>query len=372
MPTLLLDDTWRDTLADLDAPAGSELLVTGEEPLLRDDLLDLLSTIAGLGLRAILHTDLPGLDDDLKVRPFAPFDAIFRVRVPSFDPETYERLVDQPLDAFLFGLRNLQAFAHPFELEVPVRPDTFPGLADTIAEAMAGGRTRAVRLRLDAEPTQALLTDVGAALRDLDARALRMRPRVVLDGLQATTLPVEDLTEVDVRSDDPPGTPIPDWVDDPDVRARRRVWLATPVARRPGFRSHPLDALYRRGTPASVVKVREAEEVYAVVDRLQPDRPALAATDRFGLWIAGRMHDPVLAERFATLCRQVHAYAAERPPTGLADLRVLAHILRRSMKPGHDGEPITMRFETPPPVDDDGPGPDGPPMPEDDAAGSPA
>jgi len=350
MHTLPLDDAWRDTLAALDASPGDAVLVTGEEPLWRSDLVDLLSALGARHLRAVLHTDLPGLDDDQKVRPFAPFDVRFRVRVPSFDPATYTRLTERSVDTLHFGLRNLQAFAYPSTLEVPVRPETVPTLADTIAEAMSGGRTRHVRLRLDAAPSPALFDALGDALRDLDARALRMRPRVVLDGLSAMALPVEALTDVDVRTEEGPDAPAPEGLD-PDVRAARRVWLATPEDQRPGWRTHPLDRLHAAGTPVSLVTLRDRHAVYAIVDRKRDDRPLLAQTDRFGLSIAGRFTDASLASRFATLCRQVHAHAQDQPPADLAALRALAHVLRRSMKPKHDDDPMQMRLETPPPTD---------------------
>lgn len=352
MHTLPLDDHWRDTLAALEASPGQAVLVTGEEPLWREDLEALLQALDDADLRAVLHTDLPGLDDDAALRPFAPFDVHFRIRIPSLDPDTYQQLCERPLEQVLFGMRNLQAFAYPFDIEVPVRRETVPTLADTIEQALSNGRTLAVRLRLDAAAEPPLLRAVGEILRELDARKLRMRPRVVLDGLPPGALPVEELTDVDVRTEGPIATAIPPWVEDRDTRARRLVWLAQPPTRRPGRRSHPQDRLMARGVPTSLVRLRDRQDVFALIDRLRDDRPLLARTDRFGLSLAGHFEDDFLQRRFATLCRQMREHVADHPPTGLTSLRTLAHALRRSMKPEHDGEDVSIQFGAEGPPDE--------------------
>lgn len=330
---------WRDAVGGLGA---GEVRVAGGEPLAMPDLHALLAALHHQGRRVTLHTCLPGLDDDLQVRPFSAWDVRFRVTLPAADAAGFEALTGAPLEPVLAGLRNLEAFGFPYEIEVPLAATTLAGLADTVARAHAELGARSVRLR-PVEPVDAALAHgVGQALLDLEARALRPHLRLVLDGLPALALPVDALEEVDVRTDDPADAPAPGWLQDVDARARRRVWLMTPAQDRPGHRGHSLDRL---GRPTSLVLLREGHEVYAVVDRVADARPLLARAGSFGLSVAGRFREPALAERFGQLARALRREVEATPPADLARLRGLAHVLRRSLKPRHDDQPPVLREE---------------------------
>ena len=312
-----------------DLPPGSWVRVDGDgvDPVSDPGVHDLLARLDARDLRAVIPTGLAGLDDDRPLRPFLDWDVRLRARLRADDAHA------------LAALRNLQAFAVPFDVECPAgEADRLP---DLVAAVCAGGAVRGVRLTARAPGDVPGLAAVARAVRALDARRLSPPPRLVLDGVPALALPVEDLAAVDVRTDDGPDAPWPDGVDaGPDTRARRRVWLATAPSDRPCWRG---DALDRFADACSVVAIRPPHAVVAVVDRRPPTSSALAHTERFALWIAGRFDDPALAARFAAIARAVRDGVVASPPADLARLRALAHVLRRSMKPAHDGEPPVAR-----------------------------
>lgn len=338
------------------AQGATHIRLTGGEPLAHPDLHHLLARITDGGARALVRTRLPGLDDDEPVRPFAPHDVRFEVELPyarATDPERW--------DAVEGGLRNLKAFAYPFDLILPVTTANLDQVADIVAHVHGTDLGRGVQLEVLApdDPEDPRWTwaptwaQVDAVLADLHARALNPPPRVHVTGMPILGLSVGDVPHLDVRTDAASGAdarPSPAYLAhhpapsiDIDTLARRRTWLATPPKERPGFRG---DARDRFDEAVAVVLVRPHEGVFAVVEAAIDGRPYLARTARHGLAVYGRMADPTQAERFRTLCRRVHQDAQQRPPEALADLRSLAHVLRRSLKPRHDQDPIEVRYET--------------------------
>lgn len=324
---------WADAVAAL--PDDSTLVrITGGEPLRLPDLPALLDALGDRPV--VLHTDLPDLDDDDRVRPFARWDVRFRVRVPSVEADRLTALGGD-VERQQAGLRNLQAFAYPFELEVPLWADHVAHLPHTLAHLLRAYSPQRLHVAVATGPAAPRWADIDGALRAFDATAPRPSPRLHVTGLPALALSLDSYTEVDLivggsaedrwalPTDHPHDEPRPDE----DALARRRVWLATPHDRRPGFRGDPLD---RFEHATSVVLVRPGHRVFAVIERRRDGVPYLAAGMRFGLLVAGRFEEEELAARFRELAIRLHRAAGGDEPD-LPALREIAHDLRRGMRP---------------------------------------
>lgn len=257
------------------------------------------------------------------------------------------------------ALRNLEAFGFPIDLVLPVGAANVAALPDTVAWLIDTFSPRGVHLEVVAgrhadDPAwdhAAPWTDLHAALHDLEARALRPHPRLHVTGIPALALPLDALEEVDLRVEAPPDDPwsVPEGYpfDDAtppnrDVLDARRVWLASRPKDRRSHRGDPRDRLL---DAVSTVLVRPGHDVFATVERLGPSSRPLTRWGAYGVNVYGRFDDPTLAQRFTTLARALYAQVEAEPPDSLARLRAIAHVLRRSMKPKHDGEAVKVREE---------------------------
>ena len=120
---------------------------------------------------------------------------------------------------------------------------------------------------------------------------------------------------------------------------RREALLALPPDQRPGYCSDPRNRFL---TSTSRVLIRPGHLVFAVLAPRRSGRPYLVTSDRHGVVIAGRFTDADLQSRLRTLCIALRTKVADDAPD-LARLKALAHMLRRSLKPSTDGEPVVLR-----------------------------
>jgi hypothetical protein len=336
--------------------------LTGGEPLDHPDLHEALNRLTAHGWRVVIRSTLPGLDDDLPIRAFAPHDVRFHVPFHTVDPRRLAQWSgeDDTLDKLTFALRNLSAFAYPVTLEVSVNRHTIQGLADTVAHLQRQWTATPVHLHIhrghgveDPAWQDSVPWDViGGELLEVQNRDLRRPPRAHLFGMPALALPLEDLERLDLRVQDTADDPLvipPGYVAthgepqlDSDALAARRVWLVTPNKERSSWRSHPMD---RFADATSVVLIRPGHPVFAIVEPCKPNVPYLVQSPLHGIAIAGRFNNAVLQKRFGHICREVRQNASSAPPDGLSRIRALAHVLRRSLKPKHDDSPPIVREE---------------------------
>ncbi len=338
----------------------SNVLIRGGEPLEHPDLQEALTRLTRAGHSIQIDTDLPHLGDDLRVRPFAPHDVLFRVRYPTSDPDHFAALTHMTLDQVEFGLRNLSAFAYAYELVVPVTCLQVGDLAETIRHLFDAFTPLSVTLEVAGrgqpdDPSWALSAswdDLADQLRSLDTTQLRPRPRLRVLGGHPLALPLDELQQIDLRTEATLSTAwqVPEGYlarhgpprVDGGALARRRTVLARPLKERPCHRGHPLDGVAHA---TSLVLLRPRHAVHAFIERLRPGRRYLTTYPRHGLAVIGRFNDEVLQQRFRTLARAVHVAVTAEPPQDLARLRAVSHILRRSMRERYDDQPMWMREE---------------------------
>lgn len=335
---------WSDAFDAVAPEAGATLHVGGGEPLALDDLDALMDRATAGGIRLALHTDLPGCDDDQVVRPFSAHDVTLHVHVPACGA-AFDALTGASWEAVASGLNNLRAFGFPVVLRIPGTAASIPHLAETVAHLLDAHGGLRVHLDVVDGDDGPSWPAVGDALLALDAAVLRPCPRVIVHGIPALALPLDQFTEVDVVVEDGPSTPweVPatylarhgDPSVDRDQIAARRAWLARDPKDRPGHRGDPRDKLVGA---TSVALLRPGNEVYAVV-LPRTDGAALARGAHHALYVAGRFEDPVLQQRLGTIAKQVHTRSAGET-LSIGRLRALAHVLRRALRPRHDEEPV--------------------------------
>lgn len=291
-----------------------------------DDPLWLPVLAEGAGRRLVVHAALEGLADDGPLRPLLLSHLLVAVSYPSVD-DAVSRACGVDRIALEKAMRNLLAFAVPMRLEVPVSAVNVHTLMPTLDHL-----TRAFRGRRIVVRGTAGVEGVWYQLSHLEHDGLRPLPRIVLPDRAPEEVPMEDFPKL-------PLLPMAVGAGTSTADRERQRLAAIPLQERPGFRGHPLDQF---DDAAAIVLLRPGHQVYAIVEPVREGRPYLVQGHGYGVAIAGR-YSELLAPRFGKLCRKLRA--EEPPDPTLGRLRQLAHVLRRGMRPRHDGEEVRLREE---------------------------
>ena len=109
-----------------------DVLISGGEPLMRPDLVTILTALAEAGITVRIASNGSLLDDDvLGALRRETLTKSFQVSLDSIDPEIYSRIHGTPPATFATVLGNLKRIqAHGFHTTVSVRvtPETLPGI----------------------------------------------------------------------------------------------------------------------------------------------------------------------------------------------------------------------------------------------------
>ena len=327
-------------------------------------LFDLMDDLAALGKRMTLVTPGHALADDQNVRPFAGYLVGFELCMPSADPEVSKLAFGVDIfESLEAGMRNLKAFAYRFSVTVPVYRDNVHTMAETVLHLGRAYTLRQVRVEVFNPPggptpwvhRYPAYSAVAEQLLAIERDGFKPKPRVELAGVPAGQIPLEQFEQLDVVVDPAPRpggditSPPAAYIEqhgrpevDASVLVRRRAILATPHDQRPSYRGDPRD---RFADAVSVVLIRPGNPVFVAIEPKVAGRPYLVGNESYGLCVYGRFGDAVLQSRFATLCKTVYAKEGkERLEIGR--MRAVAHVLRRSLKPKHDHEPVELREES--------------------------
>lgn len=132
-----------ETVEKIHAAGVHDLILSGGEPFLREDILDILKHMAKFGITARIASNgsllvpeiLKRLRDETLIKSF-------QISLDTVESNFYARFHNSPSDMFntvLENLRNIQKFGFHTTVSVRVTPDTLPGIPQLIDLAFQEG-----------------------------------------------------------------------------------------------------------------------------------------------------------------------------------------------------------------------------------------
>jgi radical SAM protein with 4Fe4S-binding SPASM domain len=133
----------REMVSRAHADGVKDIIISGGEPFLRSDLVDVLSHMGRLGMSARIASNGSLLTDELLTRLRAETDTkSFQISLDTLDPDLYAAIHGVPAGAFSSALGALGRIRkHGFHTTVSVRlgPQTLSGIPDLLGRARAEG-----------------------------------------------------------------------------------------------------------------------------------------------------------------------------------------------------------------------------------------